>query len=393
MDPAIADAGQPRGLLRVGGATIVRHQLTLALSAGCERIICHSASLGPDLAEVQREAERAGASFHLISATHGLSPLVSAADELLVVAEGLLPTAGEALRLLASGPAVLVLPAETGIPAGFERIDLNYASAGLLLVPGRLVDRLMDLPPDADPAAALTRIALQAGVAQRDVPQAVQAGGRWLLVRSEQEAHEAEEKWMIRHTSGGGATPGPFLARLLVRRFGPALLHGGNSSLIGSATAALLAALGLAAAWGGWVALAFLLCAGAWVLQRASAVLESLRSEALVQKRGTRLRDLSLEVGIDVVLIAIMVTAIRSLPGELAVERCFAPVMLIGLLRLLVQTQREPWSLWFADRMILCLVLAALALGQVLEPGVPALSVLLLVAGMALGRDGQGDRG
>ena len=387
MDPAIADSHQPRGLLRVGGATIVRHQLALALAAGCERIICHAIGLGPELAEIQREAERAGSSFHLIAATHALSALVTAADEVLVIAEGLLPTTGEALRLLSTGAVVLLVPSETGIPAGFERVDINHASAGLMLVPGRLVDRLMDLPPDADPAAALTRIALQAGVAQREVPQAVQQGGRWLLVRSEAEAHEAEEKWMIRHTASGGATAGTYAARTLVRRFGPALLHGGNSGVVGAATAALLAALGLACAWIGWVTFGFLLCGGAWILQRASSTLENLRSEALVQRRSSDLRDVLMEAGMDLVLVAIMVISIRALPGELPIERCFVPVMLIGLLRLLVRTQREPWCLWFADRLVVCLALAALSLGGVLETGVPALCILLVVTGLTLGRD------
>jgi len=387
MDPAIADSYQPRGLLRVGGATIVRHQLTLALAAGCERIVCHSSGLGPDLAELQREAERAGASFHLISATHALSALVTAADEVLVIAEGLLPTTGDALRLLSSGPVVLLLPSETGIPAGFERVDINHASAGLMLVPGRLGDRLMDLPPDADPAAALTRIALQAGVAQREVPDPVQQGGRWLLIRSEPEANEAEDKWMIRHTASGGRTAGTYAARTLVRRFGPALLHGGNSGIVGAATAGLLAALGLACAWIGWVTFGLVLCGGAWVMQRASSVLEQLRSEALVQRRSSDLRDVLMEAGMDIVLIAIMVISIRALPGELPIERCFAPVTLVGILRLLVRTQRDPWRLWFADRLVLCLGLAALALGGVLETGVPALCILLVLTGLALGRD------
>lgn len=390
MEPASPENPFPRGLLRVGGATLARHQLALALGAGCGRIACHARGIVPELIELQREAEKAGASFHVVSGAHGLSGLVTAADEVLVLAEGLLPTAGDALRLLSGGGAtVFVQPAESGIPAGFERIDINHASAGLLLVPGRLVDRLMELPVDADPASALLRIALQAGVAQRSVPEDVRLGSRWLLVRSEQEAHAAEEGWMVRHTADGLHTPGPLLARALVRHFGPALLHGGNSSLIGAATSALLAGIGLALAWFGWAALGYGLLGAGWVLQRASAMLERLRHDALAQRPAGALRDRMLSASFDIVLIAMLVASIPPLPGQTGMERCFAPLVLMGLLRLLARMVEGAWGRWCEDRFALCLLIAALALGKVLAPGIMALSVLLILAGIVLPRDGE----
>ena len=384
MEPATADGAAPRGFLRVGGASVVRHQLALALAAGCEKIACHARGLGPELIALQREAERSGASFHLVAGPHGLSSLVTAADEVVVIGDGLLPTTGDALRLLGSGAVVLVQPAESGIPAGFERIDLNHAAAGLMLVPGRLVDRLMELPADVDPGSALLRIALQAGVSQRPVPDEVRLGGRWILVRSEAGAHDAEDGWMVRHTADCARTPGALLARTLVRKFGSALLHGGRSGLIGTAIAGVLAILGLAFCWFGWAAPGFVLAGIAWVLQRATAALEMLRREALALHAGNSWLDQVLAAAFDVILIAMLVVTIPSLPGELLIQRTFAPIVLIGLLRLLAGTSQANWASWCKDRLVLCLLLAAMAIGSVIETGVPALGVLLLATGLTL---------
>ncbi len=392
MEPAETGSSAPRGALRVGGATLARHQLALVLAAGCQRIACLSRAIGPDVIELQHAAERAGASFHVIGGAHGLSGLVAAADEVMVVAEGLLPTAGDALRLIDGPPAVLVQPSEVGIPAGYERIDLNHASAGLMVIPGRLADRLMELPGDADPASALMRIALQAGVAMRPVPDEIRQGGRWLMVRNEAEAHEAEGSWMTRHTARAAATPGPFLARTLVRQFGPALLHGGQSSLIGTGMAAVLAGLGLAIAWFGWGTPGLLLGGASWVLHRGSAMLDEVRREALAQPAAPGWREVAFGLVFDVVIAAILVFAVPALPGQSALGRCFAPVMLIGLLRLLPRSFPSGWTIWAEDRLVLCLLLAAMFAGKVIEPGAPALAALLLLAGLVLPRDGNSPR-
>jgi len=341
----------------------------------------------PGLAELQRESERAGAGFHVLTGPRGLSSLVTSADEVLALADGLLPTTGDALRLIATGQAVFVQPAETGIPAGFERIDLNHAAAGLMLLPGRLVDRLMDLPPDADPASALLRIALQSGVAQRSVPDDVRQGGRWLMVRSEAEAQAAEDSWMARHTSGGARTPGPLLARWLVRRFGPALLHANASGLVLPYGAACLAAVvALALAWVGLAWLALVLLGLAAVLQSTAAMLDRLQREALALRSGMPWRSAVSAIALDVAIAVILVLSRAPLPGESLIERCFAPAVLLGLVRLLARMSTANWAVWLSDRLMLCLLLALMAAGRVIASGVPALALLLILAGLVLDR-------
>jgi hypothetical protein len=180
------------------------------------------------------------------------------------------------------------------------------------------------------------------------------------------------------------------LARTLVRQFGPALLHGGQSSRIGTGTAVLLAGLGLAMAWFGWGAPGLLLAGAGWVLHRASALLDGVRREAVAQRPAAGWRALVLDLAFDAVIATILVFAVPALPGQLVIERCFAPVVLIGLLRLLPRAFPGGWTDWACDRLMLCLLLSALFVGRVIEPGMAALAALLLLAGLILPRDGNG---
>lgn len=392
MEPARAGDPAPRGFLRVGGETLVRHQLALALAAGCTRIVCVSQGVGPELIELQHAAEREGASFHIVSGPRGLSGLVTAADEVLVVAEGLLVSRAEAVRLL-SAPAVLVQPADSGIPLGFERVDINHAAAGLMLVPGRLVDRLMELAADVDAASALLRIALHAGVAQRALPDGVVQSGRWLLVRSETDAQAAEDTWLERNTAAVAPTAGPLLARFTVRKFGPALLHEQRSNVIMAVTAALVAALGVALGWFGHAGLGLIFAGIGWTLHLVASMLGQVRQQFLAPQRGHRWRDEAFSITLDLAIIAILFFALPALPGQYMLERLFAPAMLVGLARVLPRAFPSGLTVWAEDRLALCLLLATMAGGGVLNIGIPAFAALLLLAGLALpegrGRSGQ----
>lgn len=391
MEPAGPGNPAPRGFLRVGGPQLARHQLSLALASGCERIIVMAREFSPETAELQRESEQGRAAFHVLTGPRGLASLVTAADEVLVIADGLLPTTGDALRLLETGPAIFVQPAETGIPAGFERIDLNHASAGMMLLPGRLVERLMDLPADTDPASALLRIGLQAGVAQRMIPDEVRLGGRWLLVRTEQEAHTAEDSWMVRHTAGGPATPGPLLAQFLARRFGPAVLHASATGLaVPYAAGYLLALVSLGLTWLGAAWLGLILLGLACVIQRTAATLGRLQREVLAVRSGRAWRSAVSAVVLDGVIGAVLVLARGPTPGELLMARLFPAAVLLGLVRLVPRAFATGWAVWVSDRLLLCLLLAAMAAGRVIEQGVPALALLLLFAGLVLNRASYG---
>ncbi len=380
----------PRAFLRLGGATLAHHQLMVALAAGCERIACIARALTPELIALQHEAERAGARFHMISGARALSGLVTANDDLLVMGEGLVAAVPDALDMVGGAPVILVLPAETAVPQGFERIDINHAAAGLMLLPGRLVERLNDLPADAEPVSALLRIGLQAGISQRGVGEPTISAGHWLLVRDEEAAHSAELNWMQRHTIGRGKTPGFALATLIVRSFGPALLHGGSGGKALALAAYVLIAIAGGVGWFGFSAIALGLCAPAWLLHRSACILEHIQSEALGRKPGLLAAEVPFVWIFDAALVLLLVTLPTSASIEPLWQRAFAPFMLFGLLSLFSRALPGRWTDWLADRLLLALVLCGLAAASLLVPGVPALAALLLLGGVYIAHRSDG---
>ena len=393
MEPVQSGEPLSRAYLRLGGATLARHQLVTALAAGCERIACLAPSLDSELLDLQHTAERAGARFHLISGPRALSGLVTAHDELLVVSDGLVATTADALELIGRTPSILVLPAETAVPMGFERIDLNHASAGLMLLPGKLVERLNDLPPDIEPASALLRIALQAGITQRLVPQSISSGRRWLLIRDDDQANMAELEWMERSTSGRGRTPGLALASFAVRTCGPALLDAGSGARVLSIAAIVLCSLAAGAGWFGYHALAFAFCAPAWLLQHAAGMISQIQSEALGRRESLLAAEQPFGWLFDGLLAALAVSATPFVPGEALWQRAFAPLMLFGLIQLVPQLSGRRWTEWVGDRFLMALLLLGLCLAEALAPGIPSVSALLLMAGIFASRSHSDEDG
>lgn len=385
IEPADEVGNLPRAFLRVGGVSLARHQLALALGLGCDRIICIASQIDPDMVALQHAAEGAGASFHVVSGGRGLVSLIAAGDEVIAFGEGLLAWPETVLGLLGSGAVVLVQPIETGLAAGFERLDMNHAAAAALRLPGRLVERLAELPPDVDVLSALHRIALQAGVPTRLLPPDAHESGRWTLVRSETEAHGVEAAWIRLHTAiGGEVTPGLALARRAVRAFGPALLHAGSSGTVVAISAGVLGLLGLVAGKFDFPVAGFGLSAFSWVLFHAAAQLARVEREALGLSRA-RIEPMDIYGWvIDAMLALQMAWAVPGSPPQPIVARLFAPVMLLGLTRLVPRLGGARWTAWLEDRAVLAFLLALAALLGFPGGAIAGLSVLVLVCGLAL---------
>ena len=390
-EPAGAGGTAPRAWLRVGGLTVARQQLGLAVALGCERIVCLARALGPELLALQHVAEAAGTQFHAISAPRALSGLVTAADELVVLADGLLADPAEAARLLDAGPGVLVQPVEAGLAAGFERIDLNHASAGAMRVPGALVERLADLPGDVDAASSLLRIALQAGVPQRSIDGADTAPLRWTVVRDDDQAHAIEADWLRRRLPDERpAAVGPWLARTAAQRLGPALLHGagGPRTLVWSALALALFALG--AGWLGFAWLGLLLAALGWIVRQTAEQLQQVERKALLLPLP-RWPDSALYGWVfDLLLVILAGWSATVFAGRPHAEVFFAPAMLIALVRLVPRALRSRWTGWLEDRSLIALGLMAAALAGQAGPVHHLAAAALALAGILLPR---GDRG
>ncbi|HZU62539.1 MAG TPA: hypothetical protein VFF98_02560, partial [Novosphingobium sp.] len=272
--PQPSGAGGLRAWLAVAGVPLLRHQLALARALGVQRLLCLHEADGPPLGDVEGEAALFGLRVQRAANAHALLAQVSAADEVIVLADGLLARAEVIVPLLEAGPAVLVQPVETGLATGFERIDLNHAAAGAMLLPGRLVSRLADLPADVHVPSALLRVALQAGVAQKPLPADAAHGGGWALLRDEAAAEQAEAAFLQLHAPDvARQPPGTRLAAWLARRFAPALLASGNNGLSMAVAGVLALALGLVFGWLVFPALALLGLGLAAVLLGAAGVL------------------------------------------------------------------------------------------------------------------------
>jgi hypothetical protein len=379
-----------RALLRVGGHSVVRHQLGLALALGAERVIVLAQAPDPEITLLQHVAEGAGALFHRVGALHSLLALVAAGDEVLALGDGLLAWPDRAQDML-SRPGVLVQPVELGVAAGFERLDINHASAGAMVVPGRLVERLGEWPGDVDIFGVLQRLALQDGVPQRLLPGDPVRDQRWMLVRSEAEAHASEPRWIALHALPvGGCSPSAWAAGGVVRVLGPALLHAGSSGTVVALAALVLAALALVVGWFGLAVLGLGLCAVAAVLFESAGMLGRFERRALLLPRPHWPPAMIYAAMMDGVLLLVLAFQGGG-GGDTIIQRSFAPLVLLGLARLvpgLLGTRRL--GLWLGDRAVLALLLGAAGMAGVLRLGVALAALGLLGVGLViLGRARQ----
>jgi hypothetical protein len=402
MDAAQGEPPGLRGLLPIGGRSILRHQLGLALALGCSRVVVLAETLTNDLVALQHAAEAGGARFHVIASTRALAPLVAAEDELLVLGEGLLAMPEDALRLLGDGPVVLTLPVETGLPLGFERIDINSAGAGAMLLPGKLIAALGDLPGDWNPGSALLRISSQARIVQRELPALLLDQGRWRLIRDEAEAHRAEPGWVRLHTAGAEVrSPGSWIAAGIVRMLGPALLHAGTRPYVIALGAAITALLGTGAGWFGWSGPGFAMLALAWLVHQVASLLARVERDSLISWSGGAPLDHLADWVLDGMFITLCawrseIPAVTGVPWGIA---WFPPVVLFMLLRLFQRLQpEEAWIWWLGDRFLIGAMLTVSSIMLPFDFVLRVLVVTLLVAGFFLAarpdepvRPGAGD--
>lgn len=384
LEIAAESGGLPRAFVRVGSSTVAGQQLAIALALGCERVVCVAPALTPDIVALQHRAEKAGAQFHVIPGTRPLLGLVTAADEIIAFADGLFASRERARALLESAQCVLVQPIEQGLAAGFERIDLNHAAAGAMRLPGRLVERLAELPADCDLVSSLQRIALQAGLRQVPIGPIAEAGELWALVHGEAEALALEPQWIRQHTGASGpAGPSQVIASLGVRSFGPAMLHAGTGSgalLAGSLVCAVLA---IGAGWLGLAALGLGFCALGWLLHQSAAIIARVETE---DDPGTL--KLSMLSAYGWIIDGLLVTLLGWAPGASRamplLDRFFPALMLVVLLRILSGLQARRWNAWIGDRGLAAAALIGPVAAGFADPvahlGAIAAAALVLVA-------------
>ena len=372
----------PASHATLAGKTLAQRQLAFALAAGCERIIALGDGGAPDAIALLHAAETAGTRFQVIADGHGLLGAVRATDELLVLAPDLVPEDTAGLDALDKGQGVLVFPAGPGVAAGFERIDLERAWAGALVVPGNLVERLSDLPPDSEPAAALLRIALQARLPERRLSDKVLAHGSWAMVEEGEELAFRERDWLKRNLPPADRfAVSHRLAELGLAWSGVRLLAIPRALPSLWAGVAVLLGGGVAASVYGLAAVGFVLVALGSLLADFTAGLGQLREAPF----GTNRRGLARLAPwlVDAALAACVVFAIDGS----GLHRLFPPLALLAALHASRPASWPSAGALLADRALLALLFAGAALFGFAEPAV------MLAARAELGLDAAHSRG
>ena len=359
----------------LGGRALTLHQLDFALGQGCGKILFLGHGGGPEALALRQAAERAGAQFQVLRGPRDLPATVRGEDELLVLARGLLPDSPKGSDMLRKGPVILALPVQAGAAGGFELLDLTAAWGGAIAMPGRLADRLDMLPEDGEPIAGLLRIARQAGIPERQLPESELVEGRWVLLRNAEQASAAEPGWLRRRLPPASPWhPTAWLARTLLRRFGVGATASTRAGPLARA-AAVLAILGaLASAWFGYpLGGLILLALAVLAIELGDGIAQLTRPSFAGEAPPSRLSR-GLRLALDAALVAVGALA---LPGALH-RRLFLALLPVGLLHVPLPAGSRAWRALFEDR---ALVIAALALAvgfDVAEKGFMAVAIVLL---------------
>lgn len=370
------EAGLVRPAFRsYAGAMVVERQLDLALKLGCGLVACFVDSVEREVIELQRRAQEAGVKFVHVREPARLFSMVGEDDEVLAMASGVLPDPEVAESALAR-QGVLALPADIAVPLGYERIDLEFAWAGVMLVPGKLIKTLGNLPSDVDVPSALMRLALQTGTRVVPLDRQVIEQQEWHIDPDPKALAEREKKWIdAQREPISFAAPGLAVAERAGARLARDVVGKGaeRSATIAAGIAALLA-VGLGGYFSPTIGLGFASLSA--LFARMGRVVERVAQLGKAERRPSILHRI-LDWGLDPVIVFLLYLAS---PEEYGLLRWFVPVMLVGLLRLSEKFASEQWRATYADRILLAALLSLAALGGFSTEVSAVIALLVLVS-------------
>lgn len=244
--------GERPAFRRFAGKSVLAHQVDCAAHLGCSRIVCLASGMGPDLGAAKTYAERAGLRVDVVDTLPRLASQVSAADEVVLIADGVLPDRSAMIDTLAHRPGVLAFPENPALSLGFERLDATRAWSGVLRTRGDTVARLADMPPDCDMASTMLRIALQSGAEVFELDPVTLEEGTWQRRADRRVGPDIEWRWITRQVC-----PAPFVAPglALAERVGLRWAHdagGGRWARAPHVMAAITGALAILALLAEW---------------------------------------------------------------------------------------------------------------------------------------------
>lgn len=358
---------------KFAGVPVIQRQLDLALALGCERIACLSEGIGPEVIALQHRAEHAGAKFVAMRDTVRLSGLVTASDELLVMASAVLPDESVTERNLAK-PAVLAFPAESAVEQGYERIDPEFAWSGMLLTHGAIVEKLAELPIDSDASSALMRLSLQSGVKLMPLERRLLDDGLWHLEADHSKLVERERRWIAsQREQVSFLSPGLAIAERTGARLARDVV-GKRSEKIPAGVAVLSGIFAPIACYFGVPVIGFALLALMAMALHVTRVVFRVSRKGRAGSRSGRVVNV-LDIMLDPIFVLCLVIAAPNGIGWFSI---FVPLVLIGLLRLGALHGNERWQRTYSDRILLALLLVPAAFfGYAIEMAA-AISLLVL---------------
>ncbi len=374
LDNSVPGGGIRASFRQFAGRTILERQIDLALAAGCETVACLVDGISREVTEAQRHAEQAGIKFVAMQQTRSLSGLVTAADEILVMAAGNLPAAEPVVRSV-SRPVILAFPAEDAVPRGHERIDQQFAWSGVMLLPGSIVERLAELPPDSDTVSALLRLGLQAGVKVLPLEKRLLIEGKWHWMPTVDELGEREDQWIRDHAEVAEFNaPGLAVAERVGARLARDAL-GTRAARVPAIGAAICGLGALGCALVGLHLPAMLLGTLMAVLSAAGETVERIAGAGQAVGRRSRTAA-ALDWLTDPVFIILI--ALAS-PEDTQWLRLFVPIILFALMRLGNRMRSDRWKATYRDRIAVGgLLVPCVAFGLV-QPATAVLALIVLV--------------
>ncbi|WP_336986402.1 hypothetical protein [Altererythrobacter aquiaggeris] len=378
-----ADPDKTTSCMEIAGQTLAGRQLGQTLALGAERIICEIDNMSEQVFALQHSAEKAGAKFNTIKHLRDLSGLVTAADEVLVMERDAVFDDDALANWADMGPSIAVFGSDPAVAAGFERIDAEFGWAGVMLLPGRLIEKLFSLPDGMDPVSALLRIALQGGMKLMPLDAALLSDSRWALPQTREQATRLEETMLRRRLVPASVwTPISALSDRIMLATGSKLL--GRS--FGSARiAAASICTGLLSAMAGWF---FAPAIGLAGLSAAFVLAAFSRSIAVMEGGPPKCIDLPSAAvwALEAMLIWLCVMAVAE---DQRLNVAFSAIVLLGLLKISEMTGIAPIWKTVRERALLSIILALAVLSEV---GVNTLQILgiitLILIGVRLNRAG-----
>ena len=354
------------------GRSLALRQLDFARHCECDVLLLLARGVTGEANELRHAAEDAGMRVQLLGSAGGLSGVVQPDDSLLVMHEDLLPYCHEASSALLEDNCVIILDAGPGTRAGFERLDMDRAWGGALMIDGAGLRGLSDLGGDFAPASALLRIAMQQGTRQRRLDAGTLGSGEWQLVASDEDAGRVEQLWLGHMLERPGLLrPTAWLSHRLLKPVAAGLASRASARAAIAAVTVLMLIAALAAVYLGHVA------AGLGGILVAALLPEFARQLSQVSATPSAPSRSWPWLGwlIDGALVGALALSIEGALHHML----FAPLVVGAALLLLDRARGPRWLMLVRDRGV---VLAVALVASVLLPAQEAamlLAALLMV--------------